>query len=59
MLRLEIVRDPRLVTVANVMLSLNAKYQTSLIIVTHDPDLAAKTSHTYHLVDGRLSDSST
>ena len=45
--------------VFDLMLSLNAKYQTSLIIVTHDPDLAAKTSHTYHLVDGRLSDSST
>ena len=41
--------------VFDLMLSLNAKYQTSLIIVTHDPDLAAKTSRTFHLVDGRLS----
>ncbi|MEO6021518.1 MAG: lipoprotein-releasing ABC transporter ATP-binding protein LolD [Burkholderiales bacterium] len=45
--------------VFDLMLSLNTKYQTSLIIVTHDPDLAAKTSRTYHLVDGRLSDSGT
>jgi lipoprotein-releasing system ATP-binding protein len=41
--------------VFDLMLSLNHKYQTSLIIVTHDPDLAAKTGRTLHLVDGRLS----
>ena len=41
--------------VFDLMLSLNQKYQTSLIIVTHDPDLAAKTGRTLHLVDGRLS----
>jgi lipoprotein-releasing system ATP-binding protein len=40
--------------VFDLMLSLNQKYQTSLIIVTHDPDLAAKTGRTLHLVDGRL-----
>ena len=42
--------------VFDLMLSLNHKYQTSLIIVTHDPDLAAKTGRVLHLVDGRLSD---
>ncbi len=41
--------------VFDLMLSLNRKYQTSLIIVTHDPDLAAKTGRILHLVDGRLS----
>ena len=41
--------------VFDLMLSLNQKYQTSLIIVTHDPDLAAKTGRILHLVDGRLS----
>lgn len=41
--------------VFDLMLSLNKKYHTSLIIVTHDPDLAAKTGRTLHLVDGRLS----
>ncbi len=41
--------------VFDLMLSLNHKYQTSLVIVTHDPDLAAKTGRILHLVDGRLS----
>ena len=41
--------------VFDLMLSLNRKYQTSLIIVTHDPDLAAKTGRILHLIDGRLS----
>ena len=41
--------------VFDLMLSLNQKYQTSLVIVTHDPDLAAKTGRTLNLVDGRLS----
>jgi lipoprotein-releasing system ATP-binding protein len=40
--------------VFDLMLSLNHKYKTSLIIVTHDPELAAKTGRTLHLVDGRL-----
>ena len=41
--------------VFDLMLSLNQKYKTSLIIVTHDPEIAAKTERTLHLVDGRLS----
>ena len=41
--------------VFDLMLSLNQKYKTSLIIVTHDPEIAAKTGHTLHLIDGRLS----
>ena len=40
--------------VFDLMLSLNQKYQTSLVIVTHDPDLAAKTGRILNLVDGRL-----
>ena len=40
--------------VFDLMLALNAKYKTSLVIVTHDPDIAAKTGRTLHLVDGRL-----
>jgi lipoprotein-releasing system ATP-binding protein len=40
--------------VFDLMLSLNQKYRTSLIIVTHDPELAAKTGRTLNLVDGRL-----
>jgi lipoprotein-releasing system ATP-binding protein len=41
--------------VFDLMLSLNQKYTTSLIIVTHDPDIAAKTGRTLQLIDGRLS----
>lgn len=39
----------------NLMQNLNREHGTTFVVVTHDPDLAARMDCTYHLQDGALS----
>ncbi len=47
--------DPRTASqVLEVMLALNREFGTSLVVVTHDPGIAARMDRVLRLVDGRL-----
>lgn len=42
------------VTIANLLFTLCAQHQTTLLLITHDPSLAARCTTTAHLADGRI-----
>jgi lipoprotein-releasing system ATP-binding protein len=42
--------------VLDLMMSLNADFRTSFVVVTHDPGIAARMQRTLRLEDGRLAD---
>jgi putative ABC transport system ATP-binding protein len=41
-------------TIADLLFALNREHQTTLVVVTHDPAMAARCARVYDLVDGRL-----
>lgn len=40
--------------VMNILAKVNREINTTIVVVTHDPDFAAKTKRQIHLVDGRI-----
>ena len=42
--------------VLNLLIDLGRTHGTTLVIVTHDPDVAAKAGHVVEMKDGRISD---
>jgi putative ABC transport system ATP-binding protein len=42
--------------ILELLLSLNRDYETTLLLVTHDPDVASTAPRTVHMVDGELTD---
>jgi putative ABC transport system ATP-binding protein len=41
-------------TIADLLFALNREHHTTLIVVTHDPAMAARCARVHDLVDGRL-----
>lgn len=42
--------------IADMLFGVHAQYRTTLILVTHNPDIAARASRTLHLLDGRITE---
>ena len=42
-------------SVMNLLINLQKEFQTALVIVTHDPAIAALANRTIHIVDGKVS----